>query len=230
MGTHVSVTSVLPKDLHLNILPRATQRAFLVSSEFQFLEEVPWYLAGGTALALQVGHRVSVDLDFFLPQTHFDETALERQLLATKKWTTSFRADGTVYGELVKAKMSFIAYPFFRPTKKRLACGTIRLLLPEDIAAMKIIAISQRGRKRDFLDLYWYCHQRERLAEVIYRSLQQYPGQADNLNHILRSLVYFDDAENDPMPETYFKVTWRSIKTYFRSEVPAITRKFLGLK
>lgn len=230
MGAHVSVVPIPLKDLHLNILPRATQRAFLVSSEFEFLLEDTWYLAGGTALALQVGHRVSVDLDFFLPKTKFDETALECQLLATKKWTSSFRASGTVYGVLDKAKMSFIAYPFFRPSKKRLACGKIRLLLPEDIAVMKIIAISQRGRKRDFLDLYWYCKHQECLVDVIYRSLKQYPGQENNLNHILRSLVYFDDAESDPMPQTYFVIGWPEIKTFFRREVPKITRNFLGLK
>lgn len=171
----------------------------------------------------------SVDLDFFLPKIDFQVDALERHLLGTQQWITSMRQQGTLYGEFMKAKMSFIAYPFFKPSDQRLTYGKIRLLLPEDIAAMKIIAISQRGRKRDFIDLYWYCQHRERLADVIYRSVRQYPGQDDNMNHILRSLIYFHDAEEDPMPNMYFTASWQTIKTFFRREVPIATKKIYNI-
>jgi predicted nucleotidyltransferase component of viral defense system len=73
--------------------------------------------------------------------------------------------------------MSFIVYPFFQPSLARLRCGNIRILLPKDIVAMKIVAISQRGRKRDFVDLYWHCLNRESLGDVVRRALRQYtPG------------------------------------------------------
>lgn len=226
MATHLSVKRIALADLHLTALPRSTQQAFLQASTWRFLTNTAWYLAGGTALALQVGHRKSVDLDFFLPKVNFQVTSLERHLLATKQWVTSFRQAGTLYGVFMKAKMSFIAYPFFQPSSQRLAYGTIRMLLPKDVAAMKIIAISQRGRKRDFIDLYWYCQHQEKLADVIDHSLRQYPGQENNLNHILRSLVYFQDADEDPMPDMYFTASWQTIKSFFKREVPRVTKAF----
>lgn len=104
------------------------------------------------------------------------------------------------------------------------------MILPSDIAAMKIIAISQRGRKRDFVDLYWRCINREPVSKTIIRAIEGYPSQKNNVNHILRSLVYFDDADQDPMPKIFFKATWREIKEYFRREIPRITKEFLKLQ
>jgi len=230
MVSNVSIDKREPKELFIDKLPRVTRKAFLYCAEhLNFLTNSEWYLAGGTALALQVGHRQSVDLDFFSPLVDFEATDLERSLVATNQWTTRFRQEGTMYGILVGARISFIAYPFFKPSPKRIKCGNVSLILPNDIAAMKIIAISQRERKRDFVDLYWYCNNREKLIEVIKRAVHGYPGQEDNINHILRSLVYFEDAEKDPMPKIFFAATWREIKKYFQHEVPRITKEFLGL-
>lgn len=153
-------------DVRLNILPSATEKAFIYCSKLKLFKHFPWYLAGGTALALQVGHRQSVDLNFFTKKSGFDETLLERELLKTKHWETTYRQKGTLYGKLLKAKISFIAYPFFTASKDMLRYGFLHILLPHDIAAMKIIAISQRGRKRDFVDLYWYCTNQKSLYEI----------------------------------------------------------------
>lgn len=213
--------------LHLDLLAKETHSAFLACKKFPFLSRSTWYLAGGTALALQVGHRQSVDLDFFTEKSSFRETHVERTLFATGKWKTNLREEGTLYGTLMNAKMSFIAYPFFKPSRKRKAVGHMRILIPEDIASMKIIAISQRGRKRDFVDLYWYCKNRESLFDIIVRAINQYPGQEKNMQHILKSLVYFKDAENDPMPKIFFDANWKNIKGYFQREVPRIMRKLL---
>lgn len=216
-----------PARLRLEVLPMATRRAFLYCTKMPLFTKSGWYLAGGTALALQVGHRRSVDLDFFTTQRRFQIIAFERELLATNNWKSTLKRRGTLYGELMGAKMSFIAYPFFRPSVQEIRCGTIRMLTPEDIAAMKIVAISQRGRKRDFVDLFWYVHNREPLPEVLQRAVLQYPGQEHNLTHILKSLTYFTDAENDPMPAVYFKVNWRTVKSYFAREVPKVAKEFL---
>jgi len=214
-------------DLYLNILPIKTKKAFLSCAELPFLKEKGWYLAGGTALAMQVGHRQSVDLDFFIPQFKFNEIILEKKLLATKKWQTTYRETGTIYGKYLDAKMSFIAYPFFKPGKKRIQYKNISVIIPEDIAVMKIIAISQRGKKRDFFDLYWYCHNREPLAEIIPRVYKQYPGLDHNLNHIIKSLIYFEDAENDPEPKIFFTANWREVKKFFRQEIKRIFDYFI---
>ena len=94
---------------------------------------------------------------------------------------------------------------------------------------MKIIAISQRGRKRDFFDLYWCAKNIEPLEKLIKRLKIQYPSVAHDYHHILKSLVYFVDAETDPDPEIYFKVNWKEIKEFFRKEIPNITNKIINL-
>jgi len=226
------VSSFLDKnlpELHLDILPPSTRKAFMMLAEQgKFLKENGWYLAGGTAFALQVGHRSSVDLDFFVEQKDFNIEDIDKELTSIGLWESTLKKQGTLYGNFLKAKTSFIAYPFFKPSPDKLNYKNIFLIKPDDIAVMKIIAISQRGRKRDFVDLYWYCNNAGSLESIFSRLPEQYPQQ-HNFNHILKSLTYFDDAEGDPTPNVNFMVTWPQIKSYFRREVPILTRKLLGL-
>ena len=139
MATRFSITPKTPQELQLACLPQETQQAFLYCTTTPLFSQEDWYLAGGTALTLQVGHRRSLDLDFFTPQAAFSEDTLERNLFVTGHWHTSLRAQGTLYGTLKGAKISFIAYPFFQPSPHRIVCGHVPILLPPDIAAMKII-------------------------------------------------------------------------------------------
>lgn len=212
----------------LDVLPASTQKALEYAHKELWLAESKWYLAGGTALALQVGHRQSVDLDFFAPEKTFAPAEVTRHLPDTV-WESTIVKEGTIYGTLCKAKVSFIAYPFFVPAIPPLKYGTITVLAKEDIAVMKIIAISQRGRKRDFVDLYWYVKNVAPLESVIQKLPRQYPNIAHNFHHIIKALNYFDDAESDPMPTLFFNATWGEIKKYFRTEVPRIARKLIGL-
>lgn len=92
---------------------------------------------------------------------------------------------------------------------------------------MKIVAISQRGRKRNFFDLYWCAKNIESLEMIIQRLPDQYPTVAHNYHHILKSLVYFDDAEGDPEPEIYFGVDWKTVKGFFNKEIPKITKNLV---
>ncbi|MDO8571371.1 MAG: nucleotidyl transferase AbiEii/AbiGii toxin family protein, partial [bacterium] len=182
---------------HWNILPAATKKALLLLSEQSWIARTKWYLAGGTALALHSGHRQSVDLDFFLPRNHFSEARIVGRF-SSKIWKTTILREGTIYGVLCGAKVSFIAYPFFKPLKPQHRIGHVSLLDPADVAVMKVIAISQRGKKRDFLDLYWYCKHQESLGDVVWRVYRQYPNTDHNIHHIIKSLTYFDEAEDDP--------------------------------
>lgn len=212
--------------LRFDTLPRVTAEAFLELSKLLLFKKAGWYLAGGTALALQVGHRQSVDLDFFTTKKGFKELEVERTLQNTGKWQTTYREAGTIYGVFNNAKVSLIAYPFFQPRKEKMRYGAIDILLPADIASMKIVAISQRGRKRDFYDLYWYCQNRERLSDVILRAVNQYPGQDKNINHIIKSLSYFVDAENEPAPKVFFPATWRGVKKFFQGQAKGLMKEF----
>ena len=211
-------------------LPRRTKKAFDFLSREKWLKKSNWYLAGGTALALQTGNRKSLDLDFFTEEKDFSEKKLIAHFIDNKDWVTEVEGENTIYGELLGASVSFIAYPFFIPKQKPLWHGAIRVLQKIDIAVMKITAISQRGRKRDFFDLYWCARNIEPLEHIIRRLKVQYPFIAHDYNHILKSMVYFEDAESDPEPEIYFKATWKMVKDFFKKEIPLITKKLIQLK
>ena len=216
-------------DWHIETLPHETLQALELLSKELWLKKSDWYLAGGTALTLYAGHRQSLDLDFFTVRGAFVVGALLDHF-DKKKWITTHAEEGTVYGTLLGAKVSFIAYPFFLHKEKPQWYGAVRVLSPADIAVMKIIAISQRGRKRDFVDLFWYTKHREPLLAVIQKLKRQYPTVAHNYHHILESMMYFADAEDDPMPHLFFTATWKEIKAYFESEVPRIAKELLRLE
>jgi len=205
-------------------LPKNTQKACELLSQQKWLKEHGWYLAGGTALALQVDHRVSVDLDFFIQQKEID-TAFLISSISHYQWITSLREDDTLYGELEGAKVSFIAYPYFVPSKPFISHGYINVLDARDIAVMKIIAVSQRGTKRDFFDLYWYTKNREALLDILRRVDAQYPKLSHNYHHFLKSLMYFEDAEEDPDPQIFFDATWEGVKQHFFTIVPETAEK-----
>ncbi len=212
---------------HLEALPARTANLLGDFAGSRWL--APWYLAGGTALALHYGHRSSDDLDFFTQRKDFDVPEMERRVQRIGRWRTTATDVGTLYGKLKGVKVSFIAYPWFHPRQIR-RVGFLRLLGPDDIAVMKALAIAQRGRRRDFVDLYAYCQRGHALHSVLERAGKQYPDRVPDAAHFLRSLVYFADAENDPMPALRFPAPWNEIKRFFEREVPKIARDLLGLR
>lgn len=215
---------------NLKILPKATKDAFLFLSEQKWLSENGWYLAGGTALALQSGNRKSVDLDFFNLHNDIDNDNVLNNFSNNKNWEVFINKKNTVYGTLYGAKMSFIAYPFFVPKEKYIEYGFIKILDVKDVAIMKIIAISQRGKKRDFFDLYWCIKNIDSLENFIKKLKTQYPSVAHDYHHILKALIYFKDAEQDIDPEIYFKADWKEVKKFFKKEVVSITKKIMDIK
>lgn len=212
---------------HYESLPSQTKKALDFLSEENWLKDDGWYLAGGTALALQTGNRKSVDLDFFTEKKDFDEKKIIAKFLENKDWITEVEEKNTIYGQLLGAKVSFIAYPFFVPKQNPLWHGKVRVIDKTDISVMKITAISQRGKKRDFFDLYWCAENIEPLESIIKRLKTQYPSVAHNYHHILKSLVYFEDAESDPDPEIYFDADWGKVKKFFIKEIPGIAERLI---
>lgn len=215
---------------HYETLPAETKTALDFLSKEKWLEKSGWYLAGGTALSLQSGNRRSFDLDFFTTNSHFDEKKLLINFINNTNWQTDVEEKDTIYGEFYGAKVSFIAYPFFVPKLPMNYHGTINVLSPTDIAVMKIVAVSQRGRKRDFFDLYWCAKNIETLDNLIKKLKEQYPSVAHDYHHILKSLVYFVDAEDDPEPEIYFSASWEDVKAFFEKEIPRIMIEIMDLK
>lgn len=212
---------------HYETLPRNTKKALDFFSTQKWLKNSDWYLAGGTALALQTGNRKSLDLDFFTEKENFNERNLLGHFLKNNDWQTDIEEKNTIYGQLFKAKISFIAYPFFIPAQKPLWHNNVKVLHAKDIGVMKITAISQRGKKRDFFDLYWCAKNIEPLEEIVRRLPAQYPHIAHNYHHLLKALVYFEDAEKDKDPEIFFDADWKMVKKFFRKEVVLLANKLI---
>ncbi len=216
-----------PVIFHTESLPIKTLKALNFLSNKKWLDKSTWYLAGGTALALQSGHRKSVDLDFFTTEKEFNVKTFLTKFIDYQDWQVTVEENSTLYGELLGAKVSFIAYPFFVPKQEFIKYGSIQILQTLDIAVMKIVAISQRGRKRDFFDLFWCAKNVEPLIDIIRRLPEQYPSVAHDYHHILKSLVYFDDAETDPDPVIKFDASWKIVKDFFEKEIPTILNKLI---
>ena len=215
------------RKIAFDFLPEETKKAFDFLANQKWLKNTDWYLAGGTAIALQAGYRKSVDLDFFTRNNEFNNTELISNLFLCKDLEVDINKKGTVYAKMFNAKISFISYPFFIPKIEFIKIGAIKILQLEDIAVMKIIAISQRGKKRDFFDLYWCIKNTESLETIIKKLPDQYPLIAHNYNHILKSLVYFEDAENDPDLSVSINISWAEIKEFFKKEIISISKKII---
>lgn len=184
------------------------------------------YLAGGTNIALQLGHRISRDLDFFTTQK-FDERILSQQLeehgLSTERieWQT---IDG-FFGD-VKFSCFFYPYPLlFDP----IAWNGIRLADLRDAAAMKVEAIAARGTRRDFIDMFVLLQEKHwQLADLFSWYQRKYGGTRNTVLHALKSLAYFDDAEADETPLVLLRsVDWTAIKKFFRDAVADYARDVL---
>lgn len=216
-------------DLHFETLPKETKMALDFLSEKEWLKNSPWYLAGGTALALNVGNRKSYDLDFFTQEKDINNEDVLSNFFGIKEWEVTMDRKNTIYGELFGAKVSFIAYPFFVPKEVPKIYGSVKIIAPIDVAVMKIVATSQRGRKRDFFDLYWCAQNIAPLEEIIRKLPEQYPSVVQDYHHILKALTYFEDAETDPEPEIYFNADWTKVKNFFEREVVIVGKKLMGL-
>lgn len=170
---------------------------------------VNFYLAGGTALAIQLGHRKSIDLDWFSAAS-FENGKIKNLLSKTGKFSVSNEEDGTVHGALDGVKVSFLRYNYellFKPVDFL----NVKLADERDIAAMKIDAVSARGSKKDFIDLFFLLRKYS-LGELFGFFETKFRGIDYNRLHILKSLTYFEDAEGDPMPVMLAEADWEMVK------------------
>ncbi len=182
----------------------------------------PFYLAGGTAAALHLGHRISVDLDFFGPDP-FDSSLLAGQLADLGQFRLDRSAPDTLLGELKGVKISFFRYRYALVTEPTAVLGVKIASLP-DIAAMKLDAVSRRGAKRDFVDLFFIAQSGLSMAEALHWYQHKYANLDVNLVHVIKSLAYFDDAERDPSPQMLVSFSWDEVKRFFENEARSLLR------
>jgi len=168
-----------------------------------------FYLAGGTALAIQLGHRESIDLDWF-SRKNFSNDNLKVGLSKLGQFELIGESEGTIHGILDGIRVSFFYYDYDQ-IFSFVSFEDINLADERDIAAMKLSAISSRGSKKDFIDLYFIL-EKYTLAELIEIFEKKYKNIKYNKLHILKSLAYFDDAEDEPMPKMLKLVNWEVVK------------------
>jgi hypothetical protein len=176
-----------------------------------------FYLAGGTALALHLGHRRSIDFDFFTAGD-FDAAVLRERLRGIfGDAPVRSQAPRTLYVELRGVTTSFFAYRYGLldppgPTPWRFGLAGLR-----DIAAMKLEAIAGRGSRKDFVDLYCLCRAMP-LREAFDCFSAKFAGTGADAYHRLRALTYFTDAEAQPLPEMLVPVNWADVRRFFETE------------
>jgi predicted nucleotidyltransferase component of viral defense system len=168
----------------------------------------PFYLVGGTALALQMGHRFSVDLDLF---THlpYDKEVLFDNLRDEFNMTIEFSNNVITIGYINEVKIDLVNVRY-TPQYPMHTIEGVRMLDIRDIAAMKLNAIAQRGNKKDFYDMY-FLFKSIPLAEMLPAFEEKFKTQ--NTYQVLKSLTYFADADEFSDPIVFDKkLTWEKIK------------------
>ena len=186
------------------------------------------YLAGGTALALQIGHRVSVDFDFFTEE-HFNAAVLSNKLSQKAQGFTEDRKErDTLLGVIDKTRFSlfFYNYPLVAKSVEFLDIDIANI---QDIAAMKLAAVSDRGIKRDFIDLYFIvCKEKAvSLEEVFSLYDKKFKALDKNVMHLLRSLTYFEEAEQTNIPKMLKAAKWQDVKKFFEIETKYLAKRLI---
>jgi predicted nucleotidyltransferase component of viral defense system len=201
--------------MYLSILDK--KRVHLLK-KLEFLEAYKFYLAGGTALALHIGHRTSLDFDFYTERSFEPRRVREDFDKMFKKVKEIYVADDTLGLEVNNINISFFkySYPVIKPLEK---LEGIYVASMEDISAMKLIAISQRGKRRDFIDMYFLL-KIFGLKKIIEFTKEKYP--MFNIYVGLQGLIYFQDADNDLEKDRFRmikNINWKEVKNYILKEV-----------
>lgn len=190
-----------------------------------------FYLAGGTALALQIGHRISTDLDWFSASCRLltpEREQIRSTLSARGAFEVASEQDGMMFTQLFGTEVSFICqpHPLLEPTVEYRG---VRLASPADIGLMKLAAINARGTRRDFVDVYCLRDvvSLDRLLEL---TPAKYPDRPSFLSIVARALAYFEDAEQQPMPRLLVSVRWEDVRGYCEAAARLLARRMSGLE
>jgi predicted nucleotidyltransferase component of viral defense system len=194
--------------LHLNTIDKTTYQTLLSFNSKEYLNN--FSLVGGTNLSLRFGHRKSIDLDMFAVKK-FDP--LEINSLLEIDYAFKFQSNNKymLFCYINNIKVDWVYHPFELLKPIEIIDG-VRLFSVEDISAMKLFAVTKRGSKKDFFDIYKLC---EILSpEKLFNNFIQKYGE-ENVWMVKMSLIYFEDADKEEDPEIIEKkMTWDKVKKY----------------
>ena len=164
-------------------------------------------LVGGTSLALQIGHRKSIDIDLFgILTVEFDILIDELKTLGE---VVLLKNSKNIHSLLINnIKVDIVNYDYKWLTNK-MTIDNIYFATIEDIAAMKLNAIMGRGSKKDFIDLYFILKNYTLSTLMGFYSKKYHDG---SIFLVLKSLAYFDDADEQEMPFMFHNTSWQTMK------------------
>jgi len=197
------------KKFSFDIFPQEQKSLFEKLSDQSWIRD--FYLSGGTALALQNRHRKSIDFDFFT-SAYFNTSKIISNITDIGKFELFTGSESTINGMLNNVQISFFKYKYPLINKSN-DYKNIRIVDPIDIAAMKLEAISGRGSKKDFVDLYFLL--KTYSLNTLFEAYQKkYNFEIANNYHLMKSILYFKDADREPMPVMMEKIEWSEIKKF----------------
>jgi len=210
--------------MHERTLSDNAQNALARLGKSEILKDC--YLAGGSALALHLGHRKSFDFDFYTRKKLLvDEIAAELHRIGDFT-TTLLEPPHTLLGDFQNVKFSLFRYDY-PLIKSLIRFKNISLASKEDIGAMKLSAITGRATKRDYIDLY-FLSRLYPLDKLLDFYIKKYGDLGNNIYSIIKALGFFEDAETDQMPRMIKEVSWEKVKEYFRDQTRLLAKKYLG--
>ena len=203
--------------MHPEALKPENKKIFPKLSQFK-----NFYLGGGTSLALQIGHRISVDFDFF-SKKEIDKKLLNqvKQVFPNNeiKPTINNSDELTVFVDDIK--ITFLYYPFgviLKPIKYQ----NINLLRIEEIAASKAHTIGHRGTFKDYVDLYFIFSKKYCTLEKIIKLAKKKYGDEFNARLFLEQLIYLEDIKDTNIIFLKMKATKKQIQQFFEKEITKI--------
>lgn len=207
--------------VHWDAVPATVQAALRRISTWRVCEG--FYLAGGTALALLEGHRASIDLDLFSASFADAERLVSELSGGADDVTITSTAFRTVYAVVDGVQVSFFgySYPLVAPTVT-VEPGLVPLASLADIGAMKLAAIASRGARKDFVDLWLILTRHQGLGELLDDFGRKFARR--DVGHVVRSLVYFGDADEEPPLNLLVDVTWAEVKADLERRVEELVK------
>lgn len=193
------------------VVPKLMELLNKIMSEKLFSD---FNLVGGTALALQIGHRNSIDIDLF-GNSEIDTLLFIEKLSEFGKVTVTQSTKNILITEINDVKVDFVNYKY-PIISEQLFIENIRMLSTKDIAAMKLNAIAGRGSKKDFIDLYFLLDKFS-LGEMLSFYDQKYND--GSLFMVQKSLTYFEDADLQQQPQIFQNFDWETCKQKIINEV-----------
>lgn len=212
---------------HWEALTTETQHAYRLVSQLPFIRR--FYLAGGTGLALHLGHRFSVDLDFFSPEADAvgpDERAVLREALQEPSLAITYDKDMTFVANWRGVGISFFRLTLYPLVQPPLLLDSVSIASLPEIGAMKLAAIIDRGTRKDLVDLYCIL-QRVSLEDIFQVAAVKYARVRTFAISATRALAYFDDAEALPMPQMLDRTPWQKMKRFLERQAVEAGRKRL---